>query len=176
MWSEEGKTKLPVLWEEGCDETHEERGSKYWELKDSCQDRGWKAGYSRLKTDPGDLLPVTSGECSKRPGSSVARKRAGRTLGEEVEKTSCWIHQGVEIPQHTVRKLNIIFTICPSVVGCRGFKGPKHLAAVGNHLMMLLWYLLLVISGSHSTGRQNGAMTRSKQVFSIVLLKYIFII
>ena len=119
----------------------------------------------------------------KKAATRPTRKRAGRTLGEEVEKTSCWIYQGVEIPQHTVRKLNIIFTICPSVVGCRGFKVPKHLAAVGNHLMMLLWYLLLVISGSHSTGRQteyakwgNDKKQTGPFIKSIVLLKYKFII
>ena len=34
--------ELTVPLEEGCDEVHERRSSKYWKLKEACQDRGWK--------------------------------------------------------------------------------------------------------------------------------------
>ena len=46
LWSTEDKTiiiiEITVPWEEDCDEAHERKSSKYWELKEACQDRGWK--------------------------------------------------------------------------------------------------------------------------------------
>ena len=98
LWSAEDKKiiiiELTVPWEEGCDEAHERKSSKYWELKEACQDRGWKTW----------LFPVEVG-CRGFPARSVwtmlkaigicgaTRKRAVRTLGETAEKASCWIWQ-----------------------------------------------------------------------------------
>ena len=98
LWSAEDKKiiiiELTVPWEEGCDEAHERKSSKYWELKEACQDRGWKTW----------LFPVEVG-CRGFPARSVwtmlkaigicgaTRKRAVRTFGETAEKASCWIWQ-----------------------------------------------------------------------------------
>ena len=45
LWFAEDKKiiiiiELIVSWEEDCDEAHEQKSSKYWELKEACQDRG----------------------------------------------------------------------------------------------------------------------------------------
>ena len=96
LWSVEDKKiiiiELTVPWEEGCDEAHERKSSKYLELKEECQVRGWKTW----------LFPVEVG-CRGFPARSVwallkaiglrgnTRKRAVRSLGEEAEKASSWI-------------------------------------------------------------------------------------
>ena len=96
LWSAEDKKiiiiELTVPWEEGCNEAHERKSSKYWELKEACQVRGWKTW----------LFPVEVG-CRGFPARSVwallkaiglrgnTRKRAVRSLGEEAEKASSWI-------------------------------------------------------------------------------------
>jgi hypothetical protein len=47
LWSETGKKiifiELTVPWEEGCEEAHERKLSKYQELLESCRAKKWSA-------------------------------------------------------------------------------------------------------------------------------------
>ena len=99
--------------EKGCDEAQERKSSKYWELKETCQDRGWKTWLFPVEVGCGGF-PVSSvwtmlkaigicdaiGKEQKSPSQDTWRdSREGSMLDMATQR-----YQGVEIPQHTVRK------------------------------------------------------------------------
>ena len=73
-------SSVAVPWEEGCDETHERKSSKYWELKEACQDRGWKTWLFPVEVGcRGLILPV--------PSDAIRKRAVERSIDRERERS-----------------------------------------------------------------------------------------
>ncbi|XP_026059304.1 uncharacterized protein LOC113043970 [Carassius auratus] len=96
LWSEEASKiiliELMVSWEDGCEEAHERKATKYQDLVEQCRAKGWQTW----------LFPIEV-RCRGFPAQSVwktltalgiagrERKAAVRRLGEATERASGWL-------------------------------------------------------------------------------------
>ena len=134
LWSVEDKKIIiiepTVPWEEGCNEAHERKSSKYWELKEAIRFVAGRPGYFLLKWGAENFQPVLFGYCWKQCGNT--RKRAVREcfiLDNGIFKIS-------RSGSPTARSEKRHHTLGPPTVGCHDYERPKHPVTVGNHLIM----------------------------------------
>jgi len=96
LWSEAGKKiiliELTVPWEEGCEEAHERKLSKYQELLESCRAKKWSAWLFPVEVGARGFPAQSAWRLLQRLGMSGRAKRAAvRRMGEAAERASSWI-------------------------------------------------------------------------------------
>ena len=84
--------ELTVPWEEGCEEAHERKLTKYKELAETCRQKGWKTQLYVVEVGCRGFTARSVGRFLKDSGIVGNQlQTAIRNLGEAAERASIWL-------------------------------------------------------------------------------------